>query len=104
VERNALRAGLVRRAENWRWCSLWQRVRGTPEARALLDDWPVPRPARWRASVNKVQSEAELAALRRCVARGCPFGADGWVAKAAAKLRLEVTLRPRGRPKKKMPK
>jgi putative transposase len=38
------------------------------------------------------------------VARGCPFGADGWVAKAAAKLRLEVTLRPRGRPKKKTPK
>jgi putative transposase len=104
VERNALRARLVRRAENWRWCSLWRRERGTAEARALLGDWPVPRPARWRGWVNKAQSEAELAALRRCVARGCPFGKEGWVAKAAAKLRLEVTLRPRGRPKKKRPK
>src|SRR6266516_466726 len=25
VERNALRARLVRRAEHWRWCSLWRR-------------------------------------------------------------------------------
>jgi len=25
VERNALRADLVERAENWRWCSLWLR-------------------------------------------------------------------------------
>ena len=25
VERNALRAKLVDRAEKWRWCSLWQR-------------------------------------------------------------------------------
>src|SRR5271155_1884971 len=24
VERNGLRAGLVRRAEAWRWCSLWR--------------------------------------------------------------------------------
>lgn len=26
VERNALRAGLVRRAEDWRWSSLWRRT------------------------------------------------------------------------------
>ncbi len=26
VERNALRAGLVERAERWRWCSLWRRA------------------------------------------------------------------------------
>jgi hypothetical protein len=29
VERNALRANLVRRAENWRWSSLWQRYHET---------------------------------------------------------------------------
>jgi putative transposase len=100
VERNALRAGLVRRAEDWRWCSLWRYERGGPEARALLGDGPVPRPAGWAGWVNEAQGEAELAALRRCVARGCPFGAVGWVAEAVAKLRLGVTLRPRGRPKK----
>jgi putative transposase len=28
VERNPLRAGLVNRAEQWRWSSLWQRSSG----------------------------------------------------------------------------
>jgi len=46
VERNALRANLVRRAEHWRWCSLWRRERGTTEQRALLSDWPLPLSAR----------------------------------------------------------
>jgi|SRR5208283_3374074 len=101
VERNALRAGLVRRAENWRWCSLWRHERGDEQARALLGDWPVPRPECWAQAVNEPQSEEELAALRRCVARGCPYGGESWAAKAVAKLGLASTLRPRGRPKKK---
>ena len=40
VERNAARAGLVRRAEGWPWCSLWQRAQEPrpekPLERALL--------------------------------------------------------------------
>src|SRR5262245_4653482 len=44
VERNPLRAGLVGRAEDWRWSSLWRRERGPEAARALLAEWPVPRP------------------------------------------------------------
>ncbi len=31
VERNALRAGLVRRAQDWPWCSLAERLRTSPE-------------------------------------------------------------------------
>jgi putative transposase len=103
VERNALRAGLVERAEDWRWNSLWRHERGSPEARALLGDWPVTRPARWLNWVNKVQSAAELEALRRCVVRGSPFGSEEWVTAAVAKLGLPGTLRPRGRPRKQAP-
>jgi len=50
VERNALRAGLVRRAEDWRWGSLWWWVNRGDEGR----EWPVPRPAGWVESVNRV--------------------------------------------------
>jgi putative transposase len=39
VERNALRANLVLRAEQWRWSSLWQRCRPTGEERSLLAAW-----------------------------------------------------------------
>ena len=35
VERNALRAKLVKRAEEWRWSSLWRRESGTLEQPAV---------------------------------------------------------------------
>src|SRR5207237_1062769 len=41
VERNAARAGLVGRAEAWRWCSLWQRAQEPRADKGLLSDWPV---------------------------------------------------------------
>jgi len=44
VERNALRAGLVERAEDWQWGSLWRRMSGKKEYQELLTDWPVARP------------------------------------------------------------
>jgi putative transposase len=56
--------------------------------------------ARWAKRVNQPTSDAELAAMRKCVARGTPFGADVWARRTAAKLGLESTIRPRGRPRK----
>ena len=70
MERRALRADLVERAEAWRWCSLWRRTSGTPEQKQLLGDWPVAYPKGWCKLVNQPQTEAELEAIRRCVARG----------------------------------
>ena len=99
VERNALRQNLVRRAENWRFGSLWRRVHGTPESRQLLSDWPLARPRSWLQYVNQPQSEAELEAIRRSVQRGQPYGGTDWSLSTAKRLGLESTFRPRGRPK-----
>ncbi len=100
VERNALRANLVRRAEEWRWSSLWRRQFGDSESRKLLSAWPLPRPRDWRKVVNRPQSEAELKALRQSVQRGTPFGTTQWQVRTANRLGLEWTIRPRGRPRK----
>ena len=100
VERNALRANLVDRAEEWRWCSLWRRQFGTPDQQTFLADWPLPRPRGWLQFVNEVETEAELKALRRCVKRGQPFGSDHWIESTAKQLNLESTLRSPGRPRK----
>lgn len=101
VERNALRANLVRRAEQWRWGSLFRWLRGSAEDRRLLAPWPVRRPADWTRHVNTPQTEAELSALRRCVNRGSPYGSDSWSERTIRSLGLESTLRSRGRPKKR---
>lgn len=103
VERNALRAGLVKRAEAWRWCSLWQRRAGTALAQLVLREWPVPCPSSWLAEVNAAQTLGELEALRRCVRRGQPFGEENWVEATVKRLGLEGTLRPQERPRKAKP-
>ena len=100
VERNPLRAGVVKRAENWRWGSLYRRVHGTAEKQAMLSESPVPLGRSWCKHVNEPQQEAELAAIRRSIARGQPFGGEKWQAKVTQQLGLEHTFRPRGRPKK----
>lgn len=100
VERNPLRAGLVRRAEDWRWGSLHRRVAGSSEERALLTDPPTTLGRNWLRHVNQPQSEAEELALRACIARGKPFGSKQWTTKVARQLNLQSTLRPRGRPRK----
>jgi len=98
VERNALRAALVERAEDWRWGSLHQRAHqadGPP-----LCDWPLPQPPDWTKYVNAPQTEAELEAIRRCVRRGRPYGDAVWTAQTAQQLGLQSSLRRRGRPRK----
>ena len=100
VERNALRANLVRRAERCRWGSLYRWLRGSVEDKQLLAAWPVARQPNWVEHVNAPHTAAELVALRRSAQRGCPFGDETWSEKAIQRLGLESTLRPPGRPKK----
>jgi len=99
VEANALRAGLVSRAEDWPWSSFGLWVSGAADG--LLRDWPVPRPADWIAFVNGVPTDVEIRGLRLCAARGRPYGGDDWSARTAVTHGLEVTLKPRGRPRKR---
>jgi putative transposase len=100
VERNALRANLVSRAQAWRWGSLWQRQQVPRPEKWLLSAWPVDIPANWVKEVNRAQTEAELEAIRRSVQRGQPYGEESWAKRVAVRLGLESTLRSRGRPRK----
>lgn len=100
VERNALRAELVMRAEHWRWSSL-----GAPNAPAgavkpALDAWPVARPTDWVERVNTPLSPQEEDALRRAIRRNQPLGDPDWQERTAARLGLRSTLQPLGRPRK----
>ena len=100
VERNPLRAGLVRRAEEWRWGSAW-RPGSNQATKAWLSAGPVSKPRNWCDLLNAPQTQAEVAALRRSAQRGTPFGSDLWMKRSATRLDLATSLRPRGRPRKK---
>jgi putative transposase len=100
VERNALRANLVDRAQDWRWGSLWARRAQADPDRPVLALWPIDRPRDWTARVNRPFGPKEEAAVQRSIRRGQPLGSDSWQAQVAARLGLESTFRPRGRPRR----
>jgi putative transposase len=98
VESNAVRAGMVKRARDWRWSSFARR-RGAKDE--LLHDWPVDRPGGWEALLDDPMDKKTLEAIRENVKRGRPLGSAEWVQRMAKKLGLEFTLRGRGRPQKR---
>lgn len=75
VEANALRAGLVNRAEDWVWSSAAQSHGGDA---ACIDEWPVSRPANWLDIVNEPLTEPQLGRLRECAVHGLAYGERGW--------------------------
>jgi putative transposase len=99
VERNALRAGLVSRAQDWPWSSI-----GTPPAGA--DSLPPPalgdfvRPTYWADVVNApmTDDEAKADAIRLSIRRNRPYGSDGRMRATATRVGLESSLRSQGRP------
>lgn len=102
VHQNPLRAKLVKRAEEWRWSSLWIEQNGTDEQQALLTECPVDRPGNWLSVVNAPQRESDQQRIQESIKRSRPFGSDGWIERTVAKLDLEWTVRKRGRPKKEL--
>jgi putative transposase len=98
VERNALRAKLVMRAEDWRWGSLnWRAVQSAP---LMLAASPYESPAYWPDLVNQPQTAAEVQAIRTSVNRQRPFGDSDWVERRARETGLAQSLIDVGRPRK----
>ena len=98
VVANAVRPGMLDRAEDWPYCGLSSRS-GRP-AKLPVSRWPVDRPRDWIKLVNAIVDDQSLASLRESVNGGKPYGSEQWVALTARRLGLEFTLRAPGRPAK----
>lgn len=98
IEANPLRAGLVEQTDAWPWSSF--AVRRGRESEVVVSDGPVELPSSWTRLVRGALRPAVLEAIATSLRRGSPFGDASWTAAAALRLKLESTLRPRGRPRK----
>jgi putative transposase len=96
VEGNAVRANLVRRAEEWPWSSLSRAT--TYDGRPLLAECPVARPTNWAEIVNAPFSSEELQKIRVSAHRGAPYGTEAWVEATVKRFGLESTVRAQNRP------
>ncbi len=99
VERNPLRARLVRRARNWRWSSARAHLEGEDDgithAAPLLERAPD-----WSSLLEDELDEATLQTIRRHVRTGHPLGSDKFYKKLERRLGRSVRPRPPGRPKR----
>jgi putative transposase len=110
IEANPLRAKLVKRADEYPWSSY--PAHGLGQSDELLDrvlvyeelsPYPAVRQRKWAEKVHAPPAAATLAEIRRSTATGLPYGSPQWVARLAKKLDLDLTIRPRGRPRKQPP-
>jgi hypothetical protein len=62
------------------------------------------RQCHWRDWLHTPLTEKELAAVRRSVTSGRPYGSAGWVEQIAERLGLDLAPRRRGRPRNKAKK
>ena len=97
VEANGLHAGIVRRAEHYRWSSASPHASdaGRPE----LSEGPLARPADWLTYLNSPHAKTEWASIQRSATRGAPYGQPEWVTEVADRYELTHTLRSPGRPR-----
>ena len=98
VERNAQRAQLVKRAEDWPWSSVHARLYGNEDQKRILSPWPVPEPRHYLQWLNQVQPQEEVEKIREAIKRSRPYGSEKWVSQAVARFGLENTMRSPGRP------
>lgn len=106
IEANPLRAKIVPRADLYRWSSY--QAHGLGAADALIDPLvtyeqlaasPAVRQRKWAEKVHLPIDDRTLAAIRRSSATGLPYGGQAWLTRLANKLDLDLTIRPRGRPR-----
>jgi putative transposase len=100
VERNPLRAKLVKNLKNWKWSSYYKRILGTQIQKKLLATKSITWPDDYEKLVNQIEEKDELEIIRNSVNRGKPYGQSNWVGKMIEKFGLEITDRKRGRPNK----
>lgn len=100
VEQNPLRAKLVNHAEDWKYSSLYRRLKGTPKQQKLLAKLPTALPHNYLKEVNTIYNEDVLNMIRRSVQKGTPLGSERWVQQVIATHKLGSTVRGPGKAKR----
>jgi len=107
IELNPVRAGMVKRPEDYAWSSHGANALGTKSE--LLTDHPLylrlgqtqeERLEAYRCLFRAQLNDEELDAIRKNVNQGLPLGGDRFRAKIEATLGRKLTSETRGRPKK----
>lgn len=96
VERNPLRAKLVKNLSNWKYSSFVNRE----DKKTFVTKPPISLPGHYNTLVHTPLTANEIDSVRYSVNKGKPFGTEAWTDGIIDKYKLHTTVRGRGRPKK----
>ena len=99
VEANPIRARLANSAREWLWSSHKARIEGA--SCGLIDVPPIDLPEKWAELVDEPLSVSDIDDIKTSLSRQCPYGDSVWQTEICEAYGLQMTTRPRGRPKKK---
>jgi len=100
VERNPVRAGLVKRAWDWPWSSARAHLKGTADVLVTGGGRLVAEVGNWRAFLRAKEDEATLEAIRRHGRTGRPLGDLRFLRRLEKRLGRSLVPGKPGRPRK----
>jgi len=102
LERNPVRAGLVREAWLYPWSSARTHITGVdPVGLIDLYHWRDANIRKdWRATLKSSEDESVLSQIRCSTQTGRPLGDDSFISKLENELNRQLLAPPRGRPRK----
>ena len=105
VERNPVRAKMVRVAWRYPWSSAAAHVSGADPTDLLdLAEWKDERAlAKWKSALRQPEDESELSRIRLTSQRGRPLATDAFLSKLEHRLGRRLRPLPVGRPKRLTP-
>lgn len=103
VELNPVKAGLVRRAQDWAWSSARFHVEGRQDGLSARVAY-LHRIRDWNSYLAAGLAPEDEARLGHFTATGLPLGAPDWIAEMEVRTGRRLTARKRGRPAAMAPK
>lgn len=104
VERNPVRAKMVRKAENYHWSSAAAHVGLRKDAALTAKSYwhkQFESIGNWSAWLAEGDNPEQLEVIRRNIDKGLPCGSSRFICKLEKLLAKDLTFRPQGRPRKK---
>lgn len=98
VERNPVRAKLIKSFKDWEWSSYYIRNYGPEKYKKLLSSDSITWPVDYEKLLIQQEAEGGLTEIRNSINRGRPYGTDFWVDDILEKFGLQSTENSRGRP------
>ncbi len=98
VELNPVRAGLVKRADHWKWSSTKAHIRGEDDDVVRVAPM-LKRVGDWRAFLRQGLGDAELEEIRSREKSGFPLGSSRYLKRLEARTGRQVMPGKRGRPR-----